>query len=108
MSLTHYITYSSYNYYIYCSYYTFLYYCPFFVRKMRASGGGAAARALIDTEFDDDPAPTATASAGQDDASPARYNSKGLRINVNCVVSMRELDLASLVPSKTRYIDAKR
>ena len=66
------------------------------------------ASALSETESDDAPAPTAMASTGQDDASPARYTSKGLRINVNGVVSMRELDLTGLVPPKTRDAGAKR
>ena len=37
-----------------------------------------------------------------------RINVKGLRINVNGVVSMRDLELASRVPPKTTDIGAKR
>ena len=41
-------------------------------------------------------------------SSLARYSSKGLRINANSVVSMRDLDPACLVPPKTRYNDAPK
>ena len=79
-----------------------------FFRRRKQSGGGVAAEALGETESEDDAAPSETASAGPEDASPARYNSKGYRITANGNFSMRELDLASLVPPKTRAIDAPR
>jgi hypothetical protein len=47
-------------------------------------------------------------SASKDDDEQPSYNSKGLRINANGVVSMRELDLASLLPARTRDPSAKR
>ena len=67
-----------------------------------------AARALSETESDDDAAPSETASAGQEDSSPARYNSKGFRITANGNFSIRESELASQIPSKTRYEGAPR
>ena len=82
--------------------------CSCFVRNKRTSGGRAAANILSDMESEDDLASTVKASADQDFASPPRYNSKGLRVNANGVVSMRDLDLASPVPPKTREVNAKR
>ena len=79
-----------------------------FFRRRKQSGGGVAAEALGETESEDHAAPSETASAGPEVASQARYNSKGYRITANGNFSMRELDLASLVPPKTRTIDAPR
>ena len=73
--MTHYITYVTYTYYVYYFYYI-VFYCSYiavvFFRKRKPSDGGVAARALSETESEDDAAPSETASAGQEDASPAR------------------------------------
>ena len=99
MSLIHIITIIV----LYCAYTAVL-----FFRKSKPSDGGVATRALSETESDDDAAPSETASAGQEDSSPARYNSKGFRITANGNFSMRELELASRIPPKTRDEGAPR
>lgn len=80
----------------------------FFFRKGKPSGRGVAAGDPSETESDDDAAPSETASAAQEDTSPPRYNSKGYRITANGNFSMRELELASLIPPKTRDQGAPR
>ena len=85
-----------------------LYIAVLFFRKEKPSGGGVAAKADSETESEDDAAPLETASAGQEVASPARFNSKGFRITANGNCSMRELELANLLPSKTRDESAPR
>ena len=85
-----------------------LYIAVLFFRKEKPSGGGVAAKADSETESEDDAAPLETASAGQEVASPARFNSKGFRITANGNCSMRELELANQIPSKTRDESAPR
>ena len=60
MYVTHYITYVTYTYYVYYLYYIVLscsYIAVLFFRKRKPSDGGVAARALSETESEDDAAP---------------------------------------------------
>ena len=60
MFVTHYITYVTYTYYVYYLYCIVLYSSYIAVlsfRKGKPSGGGVAARALSETESEDDAAP---------------------------------------------------
>ena len=71
---------------IYIIYIIFFNTCSGFVRLKRTS---VVAVTLSDTDTEDDTLPKGKDSATKDDDEQPRYNSKGLRVNANGVVSMR-------------------